>query len=39
MFDSYEPVPPVKCRNCDQVLTVWQGKDGPCVLLECQPIF
>ena len=33
MFDYYEPVPPIACANCGELLRNWQGKQGPCALL------
>lgn len=32
MFDYYEPEPPLSCPKCGNMLTGWQGKDGPSAL-------
>jgi hypothetical protein len=34
MFDEYQPEPSLSCPNCGHVLRGWQGKDGPCALLQ-----
>lgn len=36
LFDSYIPEPALRCPVCDFLLTNWQGKDGPCLLLTWQ---
>jgi len=33
MFDNYEPVPDIHCPCCAELLSDWQGKGGPCVLV------
>ncbi len=33
MFDWYRPEPPLSCPACGAPLSVWQGKDGPRLLL------
>lgn len=33
MFDWYEPHDPMSCPHCHEVLSGWQGKDGPNALL------
>lgn len=32
MFDTYKPAQAQKCPVCCNLLTEWQGKDGPCAL-------
>ncbi len=32
LFDTYTPVPPLRCPVCDSDLGTFQGKDGPCVM-------
>lgn len=34
MFDSYKPQPPIPCPKCGVEMEGWQGKSGPCALLE-----
>lgn len=34
MYDTFQPRPALKCRNCHGPLDGWQGKDGPCLLLD-----
>jgi hypothetical protein len=34
MFDWYEPRPPLACPKSGAGLRGWQGKSGPCALLE-----
>lgn len=34
MFDDYEPVPAIDCPWCGQLIRLWQGKDGPNVLVR-----
>lgn len=36
MFDYYEPLPPLHCSVCGQLLDGWQGKDGDCALFYWQ---
>lgn len=34
MFDYFRPVPALPCPSCGEQLADWQGKDGPCLLME-----
>ena len=34
MFDWYAPNPAMQCPKCGATLADWQGKGGPCDLLE-----
>lgn len=34
MFDQYEPVPQLACPVCHVPLVEWQGKEGPCAILQ-----
>ena len=36
MFDSYNPVPLLKCPVCKVALSDWQGKGGSCALFIWQ---
>ena len=33
LFDTYRPIPALCCPACQQPLSGWQGKDGPCLML------
>jgi hypothetical protein len=33
MFDDYQPVPAIDCPWCGRLISVWQGRDGPNVLV------
>jgi hypothetical protein len=33
MLDWYQPHPDLRCPACGEVMTGWQGKDGPCAFL------
>jgi hypothetical protein len=32
LFDTYRPLPLLKCPRCESQLREWQGKDGPYLL-------
>lgn len=34
IYDTYIPKPPVKCPLCGEEVKDFQGKDGPCAMLE-----
>lgn len=34
MFDEYEPTPAIDCPWCGKLIGIWQGKDGPSVLVR-----
>src|SRR5262245_17977207 len=36
MFDYYEPRPAIACPRCGEVLSEWQGGDGPSALFVWQ---